>query len=143
MTNAEWMIKQGYKFKNIYIKQNSTDFCIYEIWIGNMLLIDTYRCTNERTDSEIILKWLDQEHKEPILDDAERRYLKGVIRPFRDRVEFISKVVMDYQGGYTDCYICIRFTDSSKDMSFPVFCETDMYKGMEFGKTYSPKDLGL
>lgn len=143
MTNAEWMIKQGYKFKNIYIKQNSTDFCIYEIWIGNMLLIDTYRCTNERTDSEIILKWLDQEHKEPILDDAERRYLKGVIRPFRDRVKFISKVVMDYQGGYTDCYICIRFTDSSKDMSFPVFCETDMYKGMKLYDKYTLEELGL
>ena len=81
-----------------------------------------------------------------ILDDTEKRYLKGVIRPFRDRVEFISKVVMDYQGGCTDCYncyICIRFTDSSKDMSFPVFCETDMYKGMKLYEKYTLEELGL
>ena len=74
MTNAEWMIQQGYKFKNIHIEQSNTDFCIYEIWIGNVLLIDTYRCTNERTDSEIIMKWLDSEHVEPILDEEERKY---------------------------------------------------------------------
>lgn len=33
--------------------------------------------------------WLNSEYQ--ILDDAEKRYLKGVIRPFRDKVKCISK----------------------------------------------------
>lgn len=136
MTNAEWMIKQGYKFKNIYIKQNSTDFCIYEIWIGNMLLIDTYRCTNERTDSEIILKWLDQEHKEPILDEAEKRYLSAVIKPFRQRVKNIVKL-----GVVGDEWINIKL--GTEDFPFPSFKEGTMYKGMKLGKYYTLEELGL
>ena len=80
----------------------------------------------------------------PILDDVERRYLSAVIRPFRDRIGYIAKVRADGKDCcYTDCYICIRFTDSSNDMSFPVFCETDMYKGMKKGHDYTIEELGL
>lgn len=87
-----------------------------------------------------------------ILDDAERRYLRAVIRPFRDKVRYISKVVDDIefmtfkQGiveGYTDCHLFIRFADASDDMSFPTFCEGEMYDGMERNKWYTLEELGL
>ena len=87
-----------------------------------------------------------------ILDDAEREYLSAVIKPFRDKVRYISKVVDDIkfmtfkQGiveGYTDCHLFIRFADASDDMSFPTFCEGEMYEGMERNKWYTLEELGL
>lgn len=82
-----------------------------------------------------------------ILDDAERRYLSAVIKPFRDKVRYISKVgekvVEDNAKDYTDCYLFLRFTDASDDMSFPNFREGEMYEGMEINKWYTLEELGL
>lgn len=78
-----------------------------------------------------------------ILDDAEKRYLKGVIRPFRDRVKYIEKMYEDHLLGDQDCYLFIRFNDGNSDMNFPVFCESIMYKGMERCRKYTLEELGL
>lgn len=82
-----------------------------------------------------------------ILDDVERRYLSAVIRPFRDKVRYISKVgekvVEDNAKDYTDCYLYLRFTDANDDMSFPTFREDEMYEGMERNKWYTLEELGL
>ena len=75
-----------------------------------------------------------------ILDDVEKRYLKGVIRPFRDRVWYIMK---SFAVDKANCYIFIRFNDGSADMDFPVFSRSDMYKGMKICKAYSLEELGL
>ena len=37
------------------------------------------------------LEWLNQEYKEPILDDVEREYLSSVIKPFRKKISCIRK----------------------------------------------------
>lgn len=146
MKNAEWMIKNKIDFLRLSCSRNEAVNINQHGYTFNIMLYDKKVSTiyaNDASVTNAVLAWLDMEHKEPILDDEEREYLAAVIRPFRDRVEFISKVVMDYQGGYTDCYICIRFTDSSNDMSFPVFCETDMYKGMKLYEKYTLEELGL
>lgn len=78
-----------------------------------------------------------------ILDDAERRYLSAVIRPFRDRVQYIEKMFEDHLLGDQDCYLFIRFNDGNYDMNFPVFRESIMYKGMERYKKYTLEELGL
>ena len=79
-----------------------------------------------------------------ILDDAEKRYLKGVIRPFRDRVQYIAKAFADDACVYRiNCYIFIHFNDGSDDMDFPVFHESKMYKGMKSDKAYTLEELGL
>lgn len=141
MKNAEWIIKTGHNFKQLrLIQHNELANRSYTVMLCDEPIAEL---SDKKEPLDVFRRWLDSEHIEPILDDAEREYLSAVIRPFRDRVEFISKVVMDYQGGYTDCYICIRFTDSSKDMSFPVFCETDMYKGMKLYEKYTLEELGL
>lgn len=71
-----------------------------------------------------------------ILDDAEKRYLKGVIRPFRDKVEYIEKV-----DGAREEYIYIQV---NRDWTIlPRFKEGTMYKGMEPGHKYTLKELGL
>jgi len=80
----------------------------------------------------------------PILDDAEKRYLSAVIRPFRDRVQYIAKIYADSMCAYkVNCYIFIHFNDGSGDMNFPVFQESDMYKGMKSDKAYTLEKLGL
>lgn len=71
-----------------------------------------------------------------ILDDAERRYLKGVIRPFRESVRSIAKSDI-----YKDEVICI---DTKKRyMAFPPFKAGTMYKGMELNRKYTLEELGL
>ena len=75
-----------------------------------------------------------------ILDDAERRYLSAVIRPFRDRVNFICKEnFMDYGLQY----IVINLTGASTDMVLPLFKSGTMYKGMDLRKEYTLEELGL
>ena len=79
-----------------------------------------------------------------ILDDAERRYLSAVIRPFRDRVQYIAKAFADDACVYRiNCYIFIHFNDGSDDMDFPVFHESKMYRGMKSNKAYTLEELGL
>lgn len=87
------------------------------------------------------LKQLKEESKKeknkPILDDAEKEYLSAVIRPFKDKVEYICKTA-DYDGEY----ITIGMVKDST-MLFPYFKKNTMYKGMEAGKEYTLKELGL
>ena len=74
MNNAEWIKKHGYKFTDLFITDCGDK--AYQISACGEP-IATYYATNEVTYLEIILKWLDQEHK-PILTDAEREYLVAV-----------------------------------------------------------------
>lgn len=73
-----------------------------------------------------------------ILDDTEKRYLKAVIRPFKNRVRYISKEDC-YDG---DCYISIGL-DHGEDINLPYFKKRTMYNGMEEDKKYTLKELGL
>ena len=75
--------------------------------------------------------------KKPILDEAERRYLKNVIKPFRDEIVFITK-----SEWCKEEYITIAFK-KDEDMNFPYFEKNTMYKGMEIKKEYTLDDLGL
>lgn len=78
------------------------------------------------------------ERKEEILDEVEKEYLKGVIRPFRNKVRAIIK--MEYSEN--SAFICIVLKDDS-DMLFPVFKKEYMYKKMELDKHYTLKELEL
>ena len=79
------------------------------------------------------------EIKKPILDEAERRYLKNVIRPFKDKVSYIckNKTVISKKE-----WIRVIFK-ADLNIDFPSFEEGTMYKGMEINKEYSLEDLGL
>lgn len=72
-----------------------------------------------------------------ILDEAEKRYLKAVIRPFKNRVRYISKEYC-YDG---DCYISIEL--ENENITLPYFKKGTMYNGMEEDKKYTLKELGL
>lgn len=72
-----------------------------------------------------------------ILDETEKRYLKAVIRPFKNRTRYISKETTF--GG--ECYI---YANLDEDIaSLPSFKKGTMYNGMEDDKKYTLKELGL
>ena len=79
------------------------------------------------------------EKEEPILDEAEKKYLSGVIRPFRDRVKNIQKYGTYPKGEERIVITC----NNGLYIPFPVFKEGTMYKNMAIGKEYSLDDLDL
>lgn len=149
ITNAEWCIKQGIKFKDltccsytlsaepqlVSIGCYSGDGTYYEYYRGKRLGDNLHEC---------ILAWLDMGHVEPILDDAEKRYLKGVIRPFRYRIIWIKKAYRS--GNYEQIIIRMKSIVPDAilvDIQFPFFKGNGMYKGMNLGKEYTLEELGL
>ena len=85
------------------------------------------------------IEWLLSEYKEPILDEVEKRYLRGVIRPFRDKVKSITKFA---DTRCTEEYIYM-VVEGPADACLPRFDGNTMYKGMELGKEYTLEELGL
>lgn len=87
------------------------------------------------------LEWLNQEYKNPILDDVEREYLSAVIKPFRNKVKYIVKI--SRISPPKTQYIRIVL-DDLEFVYIPYFnTNTGMYKGMEADKLYSLEELGL
>lgn len=75
-----------------------------------------------------------------ILDEKEKEYLSAVIKPFRDRVEYIKRV-----GGNWE-FIEITINDKYfyfDYINLPYFKKGTMYKGMELNKKYTLKELDL
>ena len=88
-------------------------------------------CSACREDN---IEWLLSETQ--ILDDAEKRYLKGVIRPFRNEVKSIWKL------SYVSEQIVIQM-QSGIEIKLPCFKKGTMYQGMEESKKYTIEELGL
>lgn len=88
-----------------------------------------------------LVNWLEDEYKEPILDEKEKEYLKAVIRPWRDKVKSIVKIhYVEYEYiviNYHDCRGCIDA------FGLPCFKAGTMYKGMKPDKEYKLEELGL
>ena len=74
-----------------------------------------------------------------ILDEKEKEYLSYVIRPFRDRVGGIKKIITWYKD---DEFLKIIMKNED-DIYFPYFEKNTMYKGMEIDKEYTLEELGL
>lgn len=81
------------------------------------------------------------EIKKPILDVAEKEYLRAVIKPFREQVDEITKLD---NGEFEYIAIWLRNIDGyTMVMYFPRFIKGTMYKGMEANKKYTLEELGL
>lgn len=93
-----------------------------------------------RADLSLFLSWLEEEYEPTILTEKEKAYLSAVIKPFREDVECIMK--------FERCsaekeFIHISMKDNYDNCTFPDFEKGTMYKGMERGKSYTLKELGL
>ena len=121
--------------KEVYIENTATTGELSSI------IIRGYMETKER---EILYKLRDKtakltlEYQEPILDEAERKYLSGVIRPFRDRIEYILK--SSFMTGRE--FLHMKTKDGDMMDMFP-FEPNKMYKGMKLNKEYSLEELRL
>ena len=85
------------------------------------------------------LEWLNQEYKDPILDDVEREYLSAVIKPFIKKISCIRK---SKDPRKRKNYIKVEFCDDDR-MFFPNLSNDEMYKGMELDRKYTLEELGL
>lgn len=87
-----------------------------------------------------------EEYIENPLDGKEKEYLRAVIKPFRNRVKYIKKV--NRYLGCNESYEYILGELGNEDVvvdtfSLPYFPKGSMYTGMEVGKRYTLKELGL
>lgn len=84
------------------------------------------------------------EIKKEILNVAEKRYLKNVIRPFRNNIKYIVKHNFIINESLEKYYegINIIMKDTQK-IEFPFFEVGNMYKNMEIDKEYTLEELEL
>lgn len=87
--------------------------------------------------TDIILDWMSDPYKAPILDDVEKDYLSAVIKPFRKRIKYIAIWDIDSKP-----FVHIELSGGDC-MNFPNFKANTMYKGMEPKKRYTLDELGL
>lgn len=83
-----------------------------------------------------LFEWANSEYKEHILDEAEKEYLKAVIKPFRDKVTGILK------GDNGSEFIRIS-VENDGAFRLPYFKKGSMYKNMKTNKKYKLEELGL
>ena len=76
-----------------------------------------------------------------ILDSTEKKYLAAVVAPFRDKVEYITKVDADIGRQY----INIKYNNGLdfEWINLPDFKLATMYVGMKSNKEYTLEELGL
>ena len=88
-----------------------------------------------------------EEYKEEVLDEEEKKYLRAVIKPFRNRVKYIKKVDMYLSCNENYEYILSELGDKDNGVintfTLPYFPKGSMYKGMKAGKRYTLEELGL
>ena len=92
------------------------------------------RCVECRKEN---LEWLCSEYQ--ILDDAEKRYLRCVISPFRNEVKSIFKLFLFSEQSEQ---IAIQM-QNDRGIFLPCFEKGTMYKGMVTNKEYTLEELGL
>lgn len=151
MNNAEWMIQNGMKFSKLTWGHISGRNIVYYEPIKNIAVMTEPASTTKELYSEesaspknIILKWLDMEHVEPVLNEEEKQYLGAVIKPFKDRFLCAEKISM---GSMKYEYIRINIKSVVPavhgHIELPLFKAGEMYKGMEVDKEYTVEELGL
>lgn len=113
----------------VRVRDFSKNFNIENGVLEGMVLGQTY-----------MLKDLGLDVNEDILSDKEKEYLSAVIKPFRDKVDYVKKYSFD--GGEKES-IGISFKNDNGYFSFPVFKKGTMYAGMYPYREYTLEELGL
>ena len=83
--------------------------------------------------------------EEKILDEVEKRYIKNIIRPFRDKVTSICKKQFDDMYEYIVIIYQEEYQEATREryMYLPNFKINTMYKGMLINQRYTLEDLGI
>lgn len=123
------------KYKNAILNydENNINCCVNHLNNKGICFKNCKEC------KEKAIEWLLSEYKEPVLDDVEKKYLSAVIKPFREKIEYIRKNKSVYKDKQ---FISIGFYDDDY-MYFPFFENDAIYKCMELGRKYTLEELGL
>lgn len=123
--------------ESIALKDNKPIIC------RKIKCADCGRNSKSGCSRHILKEWANSEYEKSILDEAEKEYLKAVIKPFKKHVKTIMKakqvatlyaITIDIEEKY----------NYETFLQFPPFEKSsEMYKGMELGKEYTLKELGL
>jgi hypothetical protein len=98
-----------------------------------------------RTNGYVLGRLLQNELKieRYILNQKEQDYLRDVIRPFRDKVNYIRKESC-YSDEYEYLIISVKADKCFNEYNtLPSFKTGTMYKNMKLSKEYSLEELGL
>ena len=129
---------EKYKDDILNAKQAHLTCSVYDIFLKLSHISCTGNCKECKKN---IMNWLLEEYKEPILDDVEKEYLSAVIKPFRKKVSYISKLEKCYPE--TDQFINITLING-EHICLPYFTrKSRMYIGMEKWRHYTLQELGL
>ena len=122
------------KYKDNILNADQSDItcCVIDLFHNGVCPDNCKDC------KKAAMKWLLEEYKEPILDDVEKEYLSAVIKPFRKKVDTISK----FHAVNTMQYIYFQMKDKY-GWALPLFKKGTMYKGMVQGKHYTLEELDL
>lgn len=131
--NGGWMSSSKYK-EDLTAKSDDKEWDIMEVYVQN---------NGKYLDGEVLERHAIEhmnkiwERSEEVLDKEEKRYLKNVTRPFKNKIKTIKKKYFCREREY----ILIETSDSN--MTFPLFKEGTMYKNMEQNRKYTLEELGL
>ena len=90
---------------------------------------------------ERFVKWLFEDSEKTVLDEKEKEYLSAVIKPFREKVSYISKLEKGYPE--TDQFIKISLINDEY-VCLPYFNrKSRMYLGMKKFRNYTLEEIGL
>ena len=123
------------------------DRIVYEALNGNTLTIIAGKSFDGMNLADFTIKFgnvksIERPHYQKIysreiLDTKEKEYLSAVIKPFRNKINKITK------RQYEDIeWIYVSFANNDW-FSLPAFNKNKMYKGMKGNRGYSLEELGL
>ena len=146
MKNAEVLLKNGHDFTGLNIgpcERASANTISYKIYLYNKY-IDTVTIDHTSSKVNVMLAWLNKEYDPKILDDIEKKYLRGIINPFKDRVTAITKKWEEVTNkNFITIFVYNKKGNSYEMIVLPRFKRGTMYKGMKDNKRYTPEELGL
>lgn len=125
---------EKYKDEILNAAQSDITCCVIDLYHNGICPDDCKDC------KKAAMEWFLSEYKEPILNDAEKKYLSAVINPFRDMV---ADVVIYSSPTFRSKKYFVITGDNNMYLRFPIYSEKTMYKGMECGKHYTLQELGL
>lgn len=85
-------------------------------------------------------KWLLEEYKEPILNEDEKKILRGVIEAIKPFIK-ISPLITRYNEAYGQTLIVLSY--ENEDVRLPLFNRDKMFTNLGYEKSYTLKELGL
>lgn len=149
MTNAEWVIQLGCSFTQISVQDEKQKkgggFRIAaekngsRVVIGRAPKIYDGLNTTSAERYQALLRWLDEEHVEPLLTEDERDFLSMVISPIRN---YVTEIFVSNEHILRIFWkdTVAREPGILHDIAYPAY---NHCKGMVPGKSYTVEELGL